>query len=139
MAYATQDDIVTIYSADALFVAERDGVVDGAAVVRALDSASGEIDSFIAVRVALPLPEVPDLLVQFAVDIALYRLASSAAIMSDELRQRYEDALAHLRRIAKGEAALVLPVAPDAEPQSPAPIVADGEPRLFTRTSLRGL
>lgn len=40
MAYATQADIITIYSADALHVADRDGdgVIDADAVTRALDS-----------------------------------------------------------------------------------------------------
>ena len=50
------------------------------AVARALTSASGEIDSYIGVRYSLPLPvskgdAAPELLKQFCVDIAIYRLA----------------------------------------------------------------
>lgn len=115
--YATQNDIVELYGSDALFVADRDGdgVPDAAAVEQALSSASDEIDSFLAVRYPVPLSDpAPAVIRQYAIDIALYRLASSSDVMSEELRKRYEDAVAALRRIAKGEQALVL-VSPEGE------------------------
>ncbi|AZV77892.1 DUF1320 domain-containing protein [Parasedimentitalea marina] len=147
MAYATQSDIVTLYSEDALYVADRDGdgVPDVDAITRALASASGEIDSYLAVRYTLPLGENPDLLVQFCVDIAIYRLASSRDVLSEEHRQRYEDAIKHLEKIAKGTATLVLTAATDgdseapSEPSRPRPIVAGGPPREFTREKMKGL
>lgn len=145
MAYATQDDIVTLYGDDALFVADRDGdgLADSAAVSRALDLASAEIDTYLAARYTLPLPVVPAMLMAWCVDIALYRLALGADVLSEELRRRYDDALAALRRIAKGEAALVLPPDPDADPaitdQGPRPIVTGGPARIFTRETLREL
>lgn len=146
MAYATQLDITTIYSENALFVADRDGdgVVDADAVTRALDMASSEIDSFLGIRYDVPLPAAPEVIKQIAVDFALYRLALSADVLSDEHRRRYEDGLAHLKRFGKGEAYLDLPVDPDAEvdatlPDGPQPIVAGGPDRLFTRDKMRGL
>lgn len=147
MAYATQDDIITLYSLDALFVADRDGdgTPDAAAVDRALVSASEEIDSYLGVRHALPLPDVPGLLVQLAVDIALYRLASSRDLLSDEHRRRYEDAIKHLNKLATGGASLNLPGPVDADtgaatlPSSPRPVVSAGPERLFTRETLRGM
>lgn len=141
MAYATQDDITTLYGPAALYAAEVNGVVDAAKVSRALSSASAEIDSYLAVRLTLPV-EPTELLMQFAVDIALYRLASTADVMTEELRQRYDDAIAHLRRIADGKAQLVQPVDPNADDSShtgPRPIIADGPPRLFSRDKMRGL
>lgn len=148
MAYATQLDITTIYSEDALFVADRDGdgVVDADAVARALDMASSEIDSFLGIRYDVPLPAVPEVIKQITVDFALYRLALSADVQSDEHRQRYEDGQAHLRRFGKGEAYLDLPADPNADPDvetslpdGPQPIVAAGPERLFTRLKMRGL
>lgn len=150
MAYATQTDIITLYSEDALFVADRDGdgVVDESAVARALRLASSEIDSYLAVRYPLPLPDpgTTDLLIQFCVDIALYRLAASRNVLSEEHRQRYDDAIKHLKDVARGTAALVLPVGdtddPDATPEAPTgprPIVVGGPPREFTRPKMRGL
>lgn len=147
MAYATQADIVTLYGDDALVVADRDGdgLPDAAAVARALDHASAEIDTHLAARYPLPLASVPMMLTSWAVDIAVYRLALSADVLSDEHRRRYEDALAGLKRVAEGKAALVFPADPDAEtPEtpvdtSPHPIVVGGPERLFTRQTLRDL
>lgn len=147
MAYATQEDIVTLYSSDALFVADRDGdgTPDATAVERALTSASEEIDSYLGVRHALPLSGVPGPLVQLAVDMALYRLASSRDLLSDEHRRRYDDAIKHLVKLAEGKASLNLPGPVDAEtgdaslPSSPRPVVSTGPERLFTRETLRGM
>ena len=144
MAYATQADIVEIFGDDALLVADRDGngTADAAAVARALVAASEEIDSHIGVRYRLPLPAVPGLLRQLAVDIALYRLAATADVQSEIHRTRYEDALGTLKRLAEGKAALVLPPEPQAEPApdtSPRPIVTGGPDRLFSRDQMRGL
>lgn len=71
MAYATQADIIELYSEDALVVADRnhDGVIDSDAVAKALRLATGEINSFIGVRYTLPLLATPDLLLQFCVDM----------------------------------------------------------------------
>jgi phage gp36-like protein len=147
MAYATQADIVTLYSEDSLYVADRDGdgVVDGDDVTRALSMASGEIDSFLGVRFPLPLNATPDLLVQFCVDVAIYRLALARDVLTEEHRRRYGDVLKHLEKIAKGAATLPLPVDPDGDeetptqPSSPRPIVAGGPEREFTRAKMRGL
>lgn len=142
--YAQQSDIAELYDESALYVAERDGAVDPDAVARALASASGEIDSFVGVRHTLPLPRIPALLRQLAVDIALYRLANSRALLTDEHRRRYEDAIATLRRLSKGEQDLGLPPEPPAEGEEPGlpgprPIVATGPERLFSREKMRGL
>lgn len=151
MPYASRSDIVEIYGEQALVAADRDrdGVADAPAIERALVSASDEIDSHIAVRYPLPLAAVPGILRQLAVDVAVYRLAQTADVLTEEVRQRYEDAVAHLRRIAEGKAALVLPPAEpgeggeeeDAEGlgDSPQPIVTAGPPRLFSRERMRDL
>lgn len=146
MPYATWQDISDLYGQNALVVADhdRDGAPDYEPIARALISASDEIDSYIGVRETLPLPRVPGILKQFCVDIAVYRLALSADVMTDEHRRRYQDTINHLARIATGAAALVIPPDPDApvdpeapEPAGPRPIVADGPPRLFSREQMR--
>lgn len=146
MPYATWQDISDLYGHHALVVADhdRDGAPDYPSIERALVSASDEIDSYIGVRETLPLPRVPGILTQFCVDIAVYRLALSADVLTDEHRRRYEDTIKHLARIAKGEAALNIPADPDApvdpdapELNGPRPIVAEGPPRLFSRDQMR--
>lgn len=142
--YATQADITTIYSEDALYVADRDGdgVVDAPAVERALSSASDEIDSYLGTRYPLPITDPPGLLIQFCVDIAIYRLASSRDVLSEEHRRRYEDTLKHLALISSGKAVLVLPAVLGDDGitvlDRPKPIVVAGPPREFTRAKMRG-
>jgi len=145
MAYATQADIVTIYSEDALHVADRDGdgVADAAAVTRALASASDEIDSYLGVRFTVPFSEPSNVLMQHCVDIAVYRLAQTRDVLTEELRKRYEDVIKHLVRIADGKATLPTPAADgdvNADPQFVAaqPIVQTGPEKLFTRPKTQG-
>jgi len=144
-AYALQSDIVTLYGQNSLVVADhdRDGIPDSAAVTRALAAASDEIDTYLAARYTLPLAEVPGFLKTLTVDIALYRLALSAEVLSDEHRRRYDDALGHLRRIAEGKAALVFTPVPPVEGQpdvsAAQPIVSGGPAKLFTRDLTRDL
>lgn len=147
MSYAAQSDIVAIYGQDALVVADhdRDGQPDTAAVTRALEAATGEIDTYLAARYQLPLHEVPAFLKQLTVDIALYRLALTADVATTEHRTRYEDALGHLKKIGEGRAALAFttPVpAPSADAPAfdrPQPIVQGGPAKLFTRDQMRDL
>ncbi|WP_417262621.1 gp436 family protein [Celeribacter sp.] len=146
MTYATQSDIEELYGSDILHIADRDGdgVPEADAITRACVSASAEIDTHLHARYALPLPEVPEYLRQLAVDIAIYRLAQTADVLSEEMRTRYEDALAALRRIAEGKAALVFsPTDEDGDgvddDTTPRPIVVGGPEREFTREKMKGL
>jgi phage gp36-like protein len=85
------------------------------------------------------------LLVQFCVDIALYRLALSRDVLSDEHRNRYEDTLKHLKDIARGSATLNITQSAGGDggeptvPDRPRPIVVGGPEREFTRLKMRGL
>lgn len=143
MAYATRSDIETLYSADALYVADRggDAAEIDAAIVRALEQATDEIDAYLRTRYETPITPVPNLLVQFCVDIALYRLANTADVRSDEHRLRYEDARGQLARIADGKMALPVTRDPDDAPgyDVPRPIVQTGPEKQFTRDKLDGL
>ena len=150
MPYASQADIVDLYGQNALVVADRDGdgVADAAAISRAMDLSSGEMDTYIGRRYSLPLPALTVSsaahLTQLCVDIAVYRLALSQDVATAEHRLRYEDALAVLTRIADGRAALSLAVvepSPGDEPAvtGPQPVVAGGPERIFSREKMREL
>ncbi|KAF0676741.1 gp436 family protein [Profundibacterium mesophilum] len=140
MIYAAQSDIEALYGPDALYAADRDGdgIADAPAIAQALASASAEIDGHLAVRYDLPVPGTHPILVQYCVDIALYRLANAGDVMTTEHRTRFEDAISALKRIARGEMRLTLPASDDPDaPAGPRPIVSSGPPRLFSRTALR--
>lgn len=143
MAYASRDDIETLYSSDALYVAERGGnaAETGAAIQRALTQADDEIDSYLRGRYDTPVVPVPWLLTQLCVDIALYRLANTADVLSEEIRRRYDDALVTLKSLSKGTMRLPDNHAPGEAPADagPRPIVRAGPERLFTRDKTAGL
>ena len=146
MAYATRIDIEDLYGAAALYVADRDGdgVPEDAAIARALDDASAEMDAYLRVLYDTPVAPVPQLLVQLACDIALYRLAQTGDVRTEEHRARYDDAQKTLARLAKGEMKLP-PPPPSTDPDAPVPldgprvIVATGPERLFSRAQTGGL
>ena len=138
-AYATQQNIIDTYGNDVLVVAadrDGDGNADAGVVDEALNQATAEMDSYIAVKYELPLPSVPAVLVPQCVDIALYRLSLDANAMTEEIRQRYEDAVAWLKAIAAGKASLGLP---DAPPSSGGGVQITGPARQFTRDTLKGV
>ncbi len=108
MAYATQQDIIDRYGNDALYVAaDRDNndAIDTAAVDRALDDATDEINTYVGKKYQLPLSVVPTVLLRVCVDIALYRLSFGSAF-TEEKRKRYDDTLRFLEGVATGKFSL---------------------------------
>ena len=137
MPYATTEQVTERHGADAvLLLTDRDGdgVADTGAIERALADASAEIDTYLAAKYQLPLSETPAVLTRLAADIAIYRLALSADKRIKEHRVRYDDAVALLRRIAKGEASLGL-----ASPAAPSRAWTQSRPRRFSRETMSGL
>lgn len=132
MSYAQLADLVARFGEEEL-VSRTDrtgsGLMDLAAIDRALADAAAEIDGYVAARYRLPLPVVPAVLTRIACDIARYRLWQDAA--SEEVRARYEDARRLLEAIARGLVSLGLAAA-DAPPPSLA-AARSGPPPVFTR------
>lgn len=82
------------------------GQLDVQVMARALADADAEVNSYLAVRYALPLAGVPTALARVAADIARYRLYDDG--VPETVRKRYEDAVALLKRMASGDVKLVL-------------------------------
>lgn len=101
MPYAVQADLENAFTAQEVAQLASGGRdVDGA-----LDAASQEADTYLAVRYALPLAVPPPAhLVQSVCDIARYRLYAGAA--DDEVQNRYAQAIAWLKDVAAGRAVL---------------------------------
>ncbi|EFL88293.1 gp436 family protein [Ahrensia sp. R2A130] len=112
MAYATRDDLITLHGYPALeAVARREGPdVDNAAIERALEDASAELDGYLAVRYDIDglilLVPTPPALRNATVEIAFYRLANSAMSLTEDIRQRYEDAIRWVKDVATGRATI---------------------------------
>jgi len=139
MAYASYSTLVDQYGeAEVTRSSDRDqdGAADVGVVAQALDDADGEIDSYIGVVYKLPLNPVPGVVVTYAGVIALYRMSLQTGVLTEEKRQRYEDAIRWLRDVAKGNAVLDGSEQPSTKAGG---IRYVTEPREYTRTKLGGI
>jgi len=140
LKYANTQDIIDRYGEDELYtLADRDGnnVLEQASIDRALNDASRLIDGYVATRHELPLIKIPDILVRFCVDIAVYMLSQEGGGATDERRLRYEDAVKYLAQVATGSINLAINAGPSAV--GGGGVVMSSEKRQFSRTMLRGL
>ena len=100
--YATEADLVARFGDEIgnlkLMVSNPDFIND------AIQDVTEEINGHIGGRYPLPLPNVPSNLKRMACDIARYRLYFQQPI--EEVRKRYEDAIAFLKRVADNKAHL---------------------------------
>ncbi|MEO3355772.1 gp436 family protein [Acinetobacter haemolyticus] len=103
--YATRGDLEARFGA--VEIANLEAMqTEPDAVEQALQDASEEIDSYIAVAYTLPLPLIPSTLKRVACNIARYRLYFQQP--TEEVEKRYESEVAYLKRIADKKA--VLPI-----------------------------
>ena len=136
--YATLDDIKMRIGADAFALLCSDGG-EKAPLNKALEDATAEIEAHVGARHEVPLDPVPKIARVLAVDIAVYRASSDAGRLTDQRRQRYEDAVRLLKGIASGEASLgIADPDPPAAAERPA-VLAESPPRHFGRDSARGM
>ena len=130
--YVTAQDIKTRLGAEdyAVLVGETKGT---ARIRGAIADACGEIDGHVQKRYALPLPApVPTAIKRIAVDIVIYRLSGDSRVTEDR-RQRYEDAVSFLRAIARGDVSLgIAPAAAD-KTQAKETVVITSSKRRFNR------
>lgn len=72
---------------------------------KTLSAATGEINSYLATRYAIPVSPVPQILKNYCIDIAWYRLGQNNA--PEQYATRYNNAIARLKDIEKGQMLLV--------------------------------
>ena len=101
--YATEADMVKRFANDIeeLKLMHADAA---ASINEALQDAAEEINGYIGGRYPLPLPNVPSNLNRMACDIARYRLYYQQP--TEEVRNRYKDAIKFLERVQDEKAHL---------------------------------
>lgn len=100
--YATLADLSSQFGdREVLALTDRngDGIADAPVVAMALKRASDVIDSYLSARFPLPITVVPDLLVDLCCDIARFKLCGAEVTETEEVRNRYKDALKSLAMI----------------------------------------
>lgn len=140
MVYCTLDDIYgSIDAQDVIdYTDDEDtGAVNMIRVDQAIAGAGALIDSHMGGRYVVPLNPVPDMILELAVDIAIYKIASRRGKAPEGRREKFDDAVKLLEKIAAGKA--VVPGAASAATESgnhPVKITSAG--KVFSRESLKG-
>lgn len=141
MTYCTIQQLTDRYSASILVrLTDIDdvptGVVDTDKVDRAIADTDALIDGSVSVRYQLPLDPLPAIIVDLALQIAIYKLHTETA--SEKITADYKMALAALDKISTGKVRLKANAveAPTAGGSSITVVAPD---RIFNRDSLKGL
>lgn len=109
MAYCAQADIEDRIGSDRLVGYadhDEDGTADADVVTQAIEHAQGDIDSYLAVKLSVPISPVPDELNKHCVTMAVYYLALGRDSVTDQIRQSYEDVISWLKDVVAGKATL---------------------------------
>lgn len=109
MDYADKGDMVANFGErEVIALTDRDnvGIICDDVLDQALNRAQGEVDAYLQGAYTLPLNPVPVIIRGFVCDIARYRLCGASVNETDEIRKRYEDAIAFLKDVKAGTADL---------------------------------
>lgn len=144
MSYSTQSgttpgDIMParISEQDLLQLTSENETVVQSVIDDAIEAADAEINSYCAVRYAVPFSSVPLRIKNLSADMAVYYLFKKRAAtvgMPDPIRESYEDAIAYLKDVSKGIASLGIDPAPTA--QSSSNVRFNSNERQFTKSTL---
>lgn len=137
--YCTREDIEGRIPADVLASwtdLDRDGVEDAGVVDAALRAASDLCDSYLSVRIPVPVANPPGALRNAALAIAIWRLASGLGFdvtSADKvIKLEYDDATRWLRDVGAGKAGLPSSAATTQAPSAPdVPVVVATRPAIF--------
>lgn len=142
--YCTKTDILKHLSEDELvqLTADTGSSVDDAVVTEQIEGADSEIDSYTAKRYVVPMSPVPARIKNLSVIISIYKLHSRRSgkigAVNEAIRTDYEDAIAFLKDVAKGTAAIDGAVTPTANSKTTGGSFKAGD-RVFTDESMRNL
>lgn len=140
MAYTSLEALVGRFGETMLVqltdrMSEPTGVVNPLIVGLVLTATDAVIDASLAVRYRLPLAEVPAIVADIALSIAIYKLHVFAP--DEKIKDDYAQALKDLREIADGRKKLdVAGIEP--ETSDLGGVVTSDRERMFTNESLRG-
>ena len=138
MTYATQQNMVDRFGErEVIALTDRDntGVIDAVVLAQGLTSADDEINAYLASKYSLPLASTPVIVRDFACDMARYRLCSAEVTETEEVRNRYNDAIKFFSKVAKGEISLGLNGL-NVVPAPTGPVLLKTNERVFSGASL---
>lgn len=138
MAYATLQDMIDRFGETELAqLSDRSGsavAVDQLVIDAKLADADAEIDGYLGQRYTLPLATVPQVLKRIATDVARYHLYDDRA--TEQVTNRYKDAIAFLKDVARGLATIGVDQGGTTPTESAAPDYTANDP-VFNRDTLK--
>ncbi len=143
MSYATAQDMINRYpNRDLVQLTNEDPTattINDTPITQALADASAEIDGYLEGRFNLPLTDPPAVLNRLTTDIAMYRMQSLRPLHDlEDARQRYQDAVAMLTKVASGDLTLGLSADNQEPPLAGSVETVQGPDRVFDRDKLKG-
>jgi phage gp36-like protein len=139
MGYCTYEDVETRIGEDdlaALADYDGDGSPDADVVQQAIQSAAALIDSYLAIRYAVPVTgpdgETPEVLATRAVNLAVYFLRLGRDSVTADVRAQYLDDVRWLNQVVAGRVSLGVEPAPSESSGAPGARF-ESEERLFGR------
>ena len=109
MPYASRADMEkTFGEKECIALTDRDftGVINDDVLNGGLQRASAKIDTYLASRYPVPWNDTPGVLVGTCCDIARYELTGADTQNTDEIRNRYREAIRFLESVSAGRATL---------------------------------
>lgn len=109
MTYASRADMVKAFGEDeCIALTDRNftRVIDDEVLSGGLMRASARIDTYLASRYPVPWTDTPGVPVGTCCDIARYELTGASTQSTDEIRDRYREAIRFLESVAAGRATL---------------------------------
>lgn len=138
--YANREDMVRAFGErECISLTDRDytGTINNDVLNGALEQASAEIDGYLCGRYPVPWADEARVLVIRCCNIARYLLCGSDTQMTVEIRERYEDTIRYLEKIAGGKINLGRTASGDVVKSGTGARVVSGG-RVFGRDQTRG-
>ena len=133
--YCDQTEIENrISPADLVLLADQDGDgnADSAVVNQAIHDACGHIDSYLAVKFAVPIVPTPDVLRKRAVSLSHYFLQLGRDSVTENMQKEYDRITKWLEAVVAGTVSLGISATPAASSAAPGAQHTE-QPRLFGR------
>lgn len=138
--YATTEELITRYGQDELLQlacqADDESQIDDKVVKTALIDAYELINSYVAVKHALPLSVVPEVLKRINCELARYFLYKG--VKPEDLEKTYEKNIRYLRDVAQGGVILEHSASGQAPTQADEVIFTGSSARLFSHHQMKG-
>lgn len=114
------------------------GEIDQNVINKCGANSDSEINGYLATRYALPLDSTPDLVNSIWVDLTIYRLHLRRHVVSEDAKERRDNARRQLKFIAEGKVTLGVPAEEEPEEKDTTEVGVATRDKYFDEDKLEG-